>query len=553
MANEFYTLIVVPHAKARFRKFQVSVRLTRWVLAAFGVMAVVLVGILVHYTWIAVEVAEVRRLRTENLALADQGPGVRGERGPAAGQGAAAPEHGHEAGRHGGGRAEPARRLDRRARAACRAARRRRPRWTSPPPCRAWTRRVGTLSDKSTRLEAFFKDQRELLASTPSIWPVRGYLSAGFGNRPDPFTGQRDFHPGLDISMPIGTKVHAPADGVVVSCGQQKGYGNAIVIDHGFGVVTRYGHLDGFNVRPGQRVKRGDVIGFSGNTGRSTAPHLHYEVWVNDQARNPIEYILDEYRQLRIKRPGAYPKPWCHPALPVAIPGRGWYSLWIRTHQGAIAEHDQHHPHPHRRHQERAGAEAHPPRRGPRRHLRAGAARAVRRRPRGEDRRVPGAPGQGGDPRRPAARGLRGRARGRPARAQHAPLRRPAHRRHGPPPRDDRGDEDRRGQDPRRHPRRLPERARRQGRPRGHRQRLPGQARLRVDGPALPLPRPHRRGHPAQHGRPRAPGRLRGRHHLRDEQRVRLRLPARQHEVRPRACTSSAGTTSRSWTRSTRS
>ena len=122
----------------------------------------------------------------------------------------------------------------------------------------------------------------------------------------------------------------------------------------------------------------------------------------------------------------------------------------------------------------------------------------------------------------------------RPARAQHAPLRRPAHRRDGAPPRDDRGDEDGRGQDPRRHPRRLPERALRQGRPRRDRERLPGQARLGVDGQALPLPRPHRRRHPAQHGRPRAPGRLRGRHHLRDEQRVRLRLPARQHEVRPR-------------------
>jgi len=152
------------------------------------------------------------------------------------------------------------------------------------------------LSQLPAKLEAYFNDQRELLASTPSIWPVRGYLSAGFGNRPDPFTGQRDFHPGLDISVPIGTKVHAPADGVVVSSGLQKGYGNALVIDHGFGVVTRYGHLDGFNVRPGQRIKRGEVIGFSGNTGRSTAPHVHYEVWVNNQARNPIEYIIDEYR-----------------------------------------------------------------------------------------------------------------------------------------------------------------------------------------------------------------------------------------------------------------
>ena len=158
----------------------------------------------------------------------------------------------------------------------------------------------------------------------------------------------------------------------------------------------------------------------------------------------------------------------------------------------------------------------------------------VRPRPRRQDGGVPRAAREGRDPRRPAARGLRGRARGRPARAQHAPLRRPAHRRHGPAPRDDRGDEDGRGQDPRRHPGRLPERAHRQGRPRRHGQRLPGQARLRVDGPALPLPGPHGGRHPAQHGRPGAPGGLRRRHHLRDEQRVRLRLPARQHEVRPR-------------------
>jgi murein DD-endopeptidase MepM/ murein hydrolase activator NlpD len=82
----------------------------------------------------------------------------------------------------------------------------------------------------------------------------------------------------------------------VVSCGDKGGYGNAIVIDHKYGIVTRYAHLSGFNVKPGQRVKRGDVIGFVGNSGKSTAPHLHYEVWVNDQAQNPIHYILDEYR-----------------------------------------------------------------------------------------------------------------------------------------------------------------------------------------------------------------------------------------------------------------
>jgi len=87
-----------------------------------------------------------------------------------------------------------------------------------------------------------------------------------------------------------------PANGVVVFTGAKGGYGSAIVIDHGYGVMTRYAHLDGFNVHPGQRVKRGDVIGFVGNSGRSTAPHLHYEVWVSDQMQNPIRFILDEYR-----------------------------------------------------------------------------------------------------------------------------------------------------------------------------------------------------------------------------------------------------------------
>ena len=295
MANEFYTLIVVPHARARFRKFQVSVRLTRWVLAAFGVMALILAGILAHYTWIAVEVAEVRRLRVENLALATKArayeenagllqgkvlhlQSIVTKLGIMAGVDQSLPDA--SIGGVGG--------LSRNE--------------TTPPSVdiastlQSLDQTVGSLSEKSTRLEAYFQDQRELLASTPSIWPIRGYLSAGFGNRTDPFTGLRDFHPGLDISVPRGTKVFAPADAVVVFCGSRQGYGNALILDHGFGVVTRYGHLEGFNVRPGQRVKRGEVIAFSGNTGRSTAPHLHYEVWVNDQARNPIEYIIDEYR-----------------------------------------------------------------------------------------------------------------------------------------------------------------------------------------------------------------------------------------------------------------
>ena len=295
MANEFYTLIVVPHAKARFRKFQVSVRLTKWVLGAFGILGLILAGILTHYTWIAIEVAEVRRLRVENLALAakarayEENAGqlqskvlqlqsVVTKLGLMAGVEESLPDA--RVGGVGG--------LSRNE--------------TLPPSVdiaatlTELDSTVSNLSDKSTRLQAYFRDQKELLASTPSIWPLRGYLSAGFGNRLDPFTNLRDFHPGIDVSVPRGTSVVAPADGVVVFSGPRAGYGNAMMIDHGFGVVTRYGHLDGYNARPGQRVQRGAVIAFSGNTGRSTAPHLHYEVWVNDQMRNPIEFIIDEYR-----------------------------------------------------------------------------------------------------------------------------------------------------------------------------------------------------------------------------------------------------------------
>jgi len=295
MDRHFYTLIVVPHAKARFRKFQVSVKLTRWLAGIAGVAAVALSGILVHYTAIAAEVHELRRLRTENQVLLTKTKeyeenadklqakmltlqSMVTKLGVMAGLEQSLPDA--SVGGVGGVSSIES---------------------VAPSVDRAFSLRdmednVSTLTAKSSRLEEFFKDQRVLLASTPSIWPVRGYLSATFGNRLDPFTGQRDFHPGIDISTPIGTQIQTPADGVVVSCGMKGAYGNALVIDHGFGVVTQYGHMASFNVKPGQRVRRGDIIGFVGNTGRSTGPHLHYEVWVRDQTQNPIQYILDESR-----------------------------------------------------------------------------------------------------------------------------------------------------------------------------------------------------------------------------------------------------------------
>ena len=135
-----------------------------------------------------------------------------------------------------------------------------------------------------------------MLASTPSIWPVRGYLSSTFGYRKDPFTGQRQMHPGLDISTPSGRPVVATGDGIVSYASRRGSYGNVVVIDHKFGLMTRYAHLSGFGTRAGRRVKRGDVIGYVGNTGRSRAPHLHYEVWVNNRTVHPLNYVLEYYR-----------------------------------------------------------------------------------------------------------------------------------------------------------------------------------------------------------------------------------------------------------------
>jgi murein DD-endopeptidase MepM/ murein hydrolase activator NlpD len=128
-------------------------------------------------------------------------------------------------------------------------------------------------------------------SSVPSIWPVRGSVSAGFGERIDPLNGEGAFHSGMDIAAPTGTEVMAAADGMVLSAGPEAGYGNAILLDHGNGITTKYGHLSQIDVVVGQEVKRGQMIGAVGSTGRTTGPHLHYEVHVHDTPVNPAKYL----------------------------------------------------------------------------------------------------------------------------------------------------------------------------------------------------------------------------------------------------------------------
>ena len=127
--------------------------------------------------------------------------------------------------------------------------------------------------------------------SAPNLWPVEGQVTGSFGERIDPFNGEGAFHSGVDIGSSYGAKIIAPADGVVTTVDTMGGYGKTIMIDHGNGISTRYGHLSGFAVTPGQKVQRGDLIGYVGESGRSTGPHLHYEVRINDTPVNPYKYL----------------------------------------------------------------------------------------------------------------------------------------------------------------------------------------------------------------------------------------------------------------------
>jgi len=136
-------------------------------------------------------------------------------------------------------------------------------------------------------------------AAAPSVWPVEGRITSSFGARQDPFNGEGAFHSGLDISVPYGTPVYAPADGYVAFAEFSNGYGRLIKIDHGHGVSTRYGHLSGFAISAGQNVRRGQVIGYVGATGRATSPHLHYEVRIGETPVNPRKYLRQSLAEAR--------------------------------------------------------------------------------------------------------------------------------------------------------------------------------------------------------------------------------------------------------------
>ena len=142
------------------------------------------------------------------------------------------------------------------------------------------------------QLEAYLQEQKDRLARTPSVIPMKGYISSRFGQRNDPLTGKRRRHNGIDIVNHMFSPILSPADGVVVGTMVDPSFGYFLVIDHGYNIVTRYGHIAKSEVKVGQFVKRGDLIARMGNEGRSSGPHLHYEILVKDRYVNPDQYIL---------------------------------------------------------------------------------------------------------------------------------------------------------------------------------------------------------------------------------------------------------------------
>jgi murein DD-endopeptidase MepM/ murein hydrolase activator NlpD len=153
---------------------------------------------------------------------------------------------------------------------------------------------LSALENRLSTVRTTIDRQQRLAAAVPSIWPAKGWLTGRFGGRSDPFTGESAFHQGLDISASKGQPVYATADGTVETAVFDGEYGNLMVVRHDFGMTTRYGHLSAFKAKRGQTVKRGEVIGYVGSTGRATGPHLHYEILVNGKLLNPLQLLTSQ-------------------------------------------------------------------------------------------------------------------------------------------------------------------------------------------------------------------------------------------------------------------
>ncbi|MGH7379956.1 MAG: M23 family metallopeptidase, partial [Candidatus Methylomirabilales bacterium] len=307
MARKFYTIIFLPGASATARRLQLTERAFRLAVAGGIGFALGVAFLLFHFLWVQVDMAELRRLRGEaeekralevkiaslerelnrmqeldrrirTIAGLDKGtPQTPAAAAQPALLGLGGPEGGPEQAVEDAFRGDREHLIEKMFN-----------------DLQQLEREMATRQQSFEQLRAYLEQQKSRLAGTPSIWPVRGWLTSGYGLRVSPFTGNRQMHEGIDVAGPRGLPVLATADAIVTFSGKLAGFGYSVVLNHGFGFKTFYAHNDTNKVRVGQTVKRGQIIATLGSTGYSTGPHLHYEVLVNDAPVNPMKYIIDD-------------------------------------------------------------------------------------------------------------------------------------------------------------------------------------------------------------------------------------------------------------------
>jgi len=290
MADNFYTIIIVPHARTSLRRLQVSARSLKYALITLTVLSLVSVALMIHYVKLYRQTRVLATIQQENLVLknsleksqqltqrlnrkisilSDLSNKLKVMAGLPTGKVNDMPP-GQKLGLGGVAMDSP-----------------------DPNRLSQLQMRANFLEKSFGLLNEYFSNQQEQLSMTPSILPTQGFISSFFGSRRNPFTGSPDFHEGLDITTEKGTPVLAPADGVVVFAGVKGNYGNVLEIKHSEELSTVFGHLDKILAKPGQKIKRWETVGMVGETGRTTGPHLHYEVHVAQQPVNPLPYILN--------------------------------------------------------------------------------------------------------------------------------------------------------------------------------------------------------------------------------------------------------------------
>jgi murein DD-endopeptidase MepM/ murein hydrolase activator NlpD len=303
MAKKFMSFIIVPHCAQKFRTITLSQKALKAVIALLSIGFIVLIAFLVDYFSMNVTRAKYRGLLKENAEqkrlISDYESSIVKLRDAVKSfesyakklnvmAGLRSPEVMQELGIGDGDNSQIKAPVEDAAPPQVAGQS------VSLQDAQALNQKAQDVGKSLDILARYFETQTAQLASTPTIWPTIGWVSSGFAFRDDPFTGKRAFHYGLDIATNFGNPVVATADGIVLNLGNDKIGGRNITIGHGGGITTHYLHLSKFLVKAGEKVKRGDVIGLVGKSGKALGPHLHYEVRVNDKPVNPYNYILEE-------------------------------------------------------------------------------------------------------------------------------------------------------------------------------------------------------------------------------------------------------------------